>query len=91
MTASTTRFYLSSNTSLDASDTLLSVAAPFQAWPQGQAVSAPQTLTIPSTVAAGSYYIFAKADADDVVVETDDGTTRPSAACRLAATSPCRR
>lgn len=70
--ASTTRFYLSSNASLDASDTLLPGGRAVPSLVAGASSTGSTTVTIPSTVAVGSYYVFAKADANAAVLETNE-------------------
>jgi subtilase family serine protease len=67
--ASVTRFYLSTNYSLDASDTALqSHAVPVLA--AGATHSASTSVTVPADTPAGLYYLIAAADADDSVNET---------------------
>jgi subtilisin family serine protease len=69
--ATVTRFYLSVNASLDASDTMIgSRDVPALAGGASSALST--TLTIPSTVASGVYSLIAKADADAGVLETSE-------------------
>jgi len=70
--ASVTRFYLSSNSSFDASDTLLDGARSVPALAPGISSVGPTTVTIPVNTAAGAYYVIAKADADGAVVETSE-------------------
>ena len=70
---STTRFYLSSNSVLDASDVVLAGARSVPALAGGAASTGSTSVTMPPTVSAGAYYIIAKADADDAVVETQEG------------------
>jgi subtilase family serine protease len=70
--ASATKFYLSTNATLDASDVLLAGIHAVPALSGGTGHSANTTVTIPSTVPAGSYYILAKADADNAVGETQE-------------------
>jgi len=70
--ASTTRFYLSANGVLDASDTLLTGSRTVPELAGGAASAGATTVIIPSTIAAGTYYIIAKADADNAVPETDE-------------------
>jgi subtilase family serine protease len=68
---STTRFYISLNSALDAADSVIPNAA--QAVPAlapGLTAAASVTITLPSTVLPGTYYVIAKADADDKVFET---------------------
>jgi len=70
--ASITRFYLSANAVLDASDILLTGCRTVPELAAGVTSSGSTSVTLPSTVAAGAYYIIAKADADNTAVETDD-------------------
>lgn len=70
--ASTTRFYLSANAALDASDVPLGSRA-VPALPAGTSSSASSTLTIPAGTTAGAYYLIARADADDALIETQEG------------------
>ena len=68
---SVTSFYLSANSSLGAGDVLLggrSTGLISPAAPRSVSTS----LTIPPGIAAGSYYIIAKADDADAVPETDE-------------------
>ena len=70
--ASATRYFLSSNSLLDASDTALT---PDHVVPQldaGLTHSASLTITIPANTPAGSYFLIAKADAAGVVTETNE-------------------
>ncbi|MBI4462341.1 MAG: hypothetical protein HY653_05495, partial [Acidobacteria bacterium] len=69
--ASTTRIYLSINTLLDANDVPLGGRA-VPALAPGVSSSASTTLTIPAGTAAGTYYLIAKADGDNVVAETQE-------------------
>jgi subtilase family serine protease len=65
----TTRFYLSTNTVLDASDVPLGSRA-VPALASGASSSGSTAVTIPAGTPSGSYYILAAADADNLVVET---------------------
>src|SRR3989304_5117890 len=70
--ASTTRFYLSTNSTLDGGDVLLgSRAVPALAPGTSSAGSTP--LTMPAGIGAGTYYLIAKADAGNGVGETQEG------------------
>lgn len=69
--ATTTRFYLSVNTSLDASDPLIG-SRTIAALTAGQASSAVTTLMIPPGTSTGSYSVIARADADNTVPETSE-------------------
>ena len=70
--ASVTRFYLSSNSSFDAGDTLLDGARSVPALDPGVSSVGPTTITIPASTPAGAYYVIAKADADGAVSETTE-------------------
>jgi subtilase family serine protease len=67
--ATTTKFYLSANSTLDVNDTLLGSRA-VPALAAGGASTGSTTVMIPSAVLSGSYYLIARADADDTTVET---------------------
>ena len=69
--ASTTRYYLSTNSSLDASDTVLGSRSVAALVSTGTSVLA-STLTVPAGLATGTYYLIAQADADNAVVETNE-------------------
>jgi subtilase family serine protease/subtilisin family serine protease len=70
--ASVTRFYLSVNTTLDASDVLLSGSRAVPELPAGASSSGSTNVTIPAGTAAGTLYIIALADADGGVAESDE-------------------
>jgi subtilase family serine protease len=67
--ASVTRFYLSTNWSLDTSDVLLGARSVASLAP-GQGETGSASLLIPASTAAGTYYIIAKADGDDAIAES---------------------
>ncbi len=69
--ASTTKFYLSTDTTLDAGDILLGSRA-IPALPASTTNSGSTTLTIPTGLAGGIYYVIAKADADNAVTEFNE-------------------
>jgi len=69
--ASVTKFYLSSNGTLDPGDLLLG-GRTVAALAPGASGSGSTVLTIPGGTAPGSYYIIAKADGDDTVAETSE-------------------
>ncbi len=69
--ASTTKLYLSSNTTYDAADTYLGERA-VPALAAGVTSSGSTNATIPEGIAAGTYYIIAVSDADAVVTETSE-------------------
>jgi len=68
---STTRFYLSRDTLLDASDTVLA-ARTVPALAGGVGSTESTTLSLPTTLGVGTYYVIAKVDADNVVAETQE-------------------
>lgn len=69
---SVTRFYVSTNAVLDAGDVLLAGGRLVPALPGGTASSGSTTLLIPSTLVVGTYYLFAEADADETLTETQE-------------------
>jgi subtilase family serine protease len=80
--ATSTKFYLSADSLLDGSDALIgSRAVPSLA--AAAVSSGSTTLTIPSGTAVGTYYVFAKADADDAVAETSETNNTASRTVRI--------
>jgi subtilase family serine protease len=67
--ASTTRFYLSTNTTYDMGDLELA-SRPIPSLTPGTVSTGTTAVIIPSGITAGTYYIIARADADGVVTET---------------------
>lgn len=70
--ASTTKFYLSANAVVDATDTLLATRA-IGDLAGGASSSASTVLAIPATTSPGGYYVFAQADGEGAVLETQEG------------------
>ena len=68
---STTRVYLSANSSVDASDVLLATRSEGALAP-GQADSAPMSITIPPGTAAAGYFVLIVSDSDNAVAETNE-------------------
>jgi subtilisin family serine protease/subtilase family serine protease len=68
---STTRFYLSANTVLDASDVTLG-SRPAPALAGGASDASSTTLTLPAGTVAGTYYVIAQADIASAVPETSE-------------------
>jgi subtilase family serine protease len=79
---SVTSFYLSVNASLDAGDTLLGTRAVPDLAP-GATNSGATSLTLPATVATGTYTIFAKADGPDAITETQEYNNLRTASVRI--------
>jgi subtilase family serine protease len=80
---STTVFYLSSNTVLDAADVMLGSRA-VAALDSGASNGGSVSVTIPSSTAPGTYYIVAKADGENAVGETNENNnTRGSGAVKV--------
>lgn len=69
---SRTRFYLSSNALIDAGDTLFTAGRAVPALAPDAASTGTTVLTIPAGVPVGSYYLFAQADGDGTVTETQE-------------------
>ncbi len=70
--SSTTRFYLSKDFSVDASDVVLDGSRSVAALSANESSTGSTALTIPAATATGTYVIVAKADADGVVPETNE-------------------
>jgi subtilase family serine protease len=90
---STTKFYISTNFSVDASDTPLLDVQAVPALDPGASSSVSMTVVIPSSQQAGSFYLIAKADADDVLIESTEnnnasGARRISIGPDLVASKP---
>jgi subtilase family serine protease len=66
-----TKFYLSANASYDATDTLIG-SRDVPALAGGAASSVATALVVPTNVAAASYWVIARADADAGVAETNE-------------------
>jgi subtilase family serine protease len=81
--ASATRFYWSTNLTLDASDQLIGSRSvgPLAA---GALASSTTTISVPSSATAGSYYVIAQADgASEVSETTETNNTRASTAIKV--------
>ena len=83
--ASSTAFYLSTNSAWDAADVLLG-ARVVSALAAGITEAASTPLTIPSSTTVGSYYVIARADADAAVSESlETNNTKASGVVRIGA------
>jgi subtilisin family serine protease/subtilase family serine protease len=69
---SATRYYFSNNLVLDAGDTLLTPDHNVPQLEAGASHTASLSVTLPGNAGAGTYYLIAKADAANVVVETNE-------------------
>ena len=70
--ASTTRFYLSADGTIDAGDNVLGSRS-IPAFGAGGTNSGSITVAVPPGTAAGTYYFIARADADGAVAESQEG------------------
>src|SRR5204862_7605799 len=68
---SATRYYFSDNLLLDAGDTLLTPDHNVPQLEAGASHVASLSVTLPPSAAAGTYYLIAKADAANLVLETN--------------------
>jgi subtilase family serine protease len=76
--ASITRFFLSTNALLDAADLVLESRA-VEPLAVGAASTGTTAVALPSWLVAGSYFVFAKADAQNQIVELNEANnTRPA-------------
>jgi subtilase family serine protease len=94
--ASATRFYLSVDFALDATDTLLQSRS-VPALTGGTSSSGTTSTTIPASTADGAYFLIAKADAPGVVAESNETNNTRTITIRIgpdlavtAATAPAR-
>src|SRR5262249_40958676 len=78
----TTRFYLSTNSVLDAADVALADRS-VPALAAGAQSSAPTSLPVPAGTATGSYYVIAQADATSVVTESSETNNTRAAAVKV--------
>jgi subtilase family serine protease len=83
--ASTTRYYLSTDLSLDASDVLLSPGRAVPALAAGTWLDASTMITIPTGTAPGAYYLIAKADGDGQVPESMESNNIAARAMNVVA------
>ncbi len=74
---STTRYYLSTDTTLDASDTPLGSRS-IPALKPGGSDKGSVNVVIPPGTSAGTWYVIAKADADNLLPETNDSNNTSS-------------
>jgi subtilase family serine protease len=79
---SRTQFYLSTNSTFDASDSLLGGRA-VSALAGGAASAASTSVTIPPGTAAGTWYIIARSDAEGVVNETSETNNNSARAIKV--------
>ena len=82
--SSSTRFYLSSNYFLDAADVALQ-ARPVGPLAAGASAVAVTNVTIPAGTTTGSYYLIAKADDANAVMESSDTNNTRSALVTIGA------
>ena len=85
--ASQTRFYLSTNTLLDAADILLGSRVVPELAPAASSAAA-TSLTLPAGIAPRLYYILAKADADEAGGEVNEASGTRVAAVTVSSPAP---
>jgi len=83
---SMTRFYLSTNSTLDASDVVVGTRAIQLLVADGVSVTTTASITLPAAIAPGTYYVLAVADASNAVAESlETNNTRGSTGVRIGA------
>src|SRR3989304_2959598 len=82
--SSTTKFYLSTNGTVDGGDVLLGSRAIAGLTP-GTSSAGSTTLTIPAGAATGSYYVIAQVDGDSAVAETQEGNNTIARSIQIGA------
>ena len=80
----TTRFYLSTNVTLDAGDVPLDGMRPVGSLAAGVASTGTTVLTIPAGTAPGTYFVIGRADAGDAVIESTEGNNTAARAVQVA-------
>ena len=80
--ASLTMFYLSTNVAYDAADILLQ-SRNVGPLPAGGASTGSATLTLPATLATGTYYLIAQADGDGAIAELNEINNGRAVAIRV--------
>jgi subtilase family serine protease len=86
--ASTTRYYLSTDTAKSAGDVLLLGARAVPALAAGTASSGSTTVTIPGATAPGSYYLLACADDIGAITESDETNNCGASATTVQVSPP---
>jgi subtilase family serine protease len=81
--ASTTRYYLSTNSTWDGADVALGLRS-VPALSSGASSSASLLLTIPANTTTGNYYVIARADADGQVTESNEGNNTKAVSIRIS-------
>jgi subtilase family serine protease len=85
--ASTTRYYLSADRQKGSGDTLLTGSRSVPSLAPGTGFSGSNlTVTIPSTIPVGPYYLLACADDTGLVIETDEGNNCRASASQVSVT-----
>ena len=82
--ASQTRYFFSSNNAFDADDTQLGIRS-VPALAPGASSSGSIQITIPADAQAGTWYVIARADGSEVVVETNEANNNNNRSVRLGA------
>ena len=83
--ASTTRFYWSTNTTVDATDEVLG-SRPVPLLTPGATDSSTTALTVPATASVGTYYVIAQSDADGALAEAvENNNHKATAAIKVGA------
>jgi subtilase family serine protease len=80
--ASTTKLYWSANSIYDAGDTLMG-SRTVPALAAGTKNSGSTSVTVPSGTCSGTYYIIARADADNVVPESNESNNTKSTSVKI--------
>ncbi len=84
---STTRFYLSTNGTLDAGDVVADGSRNVPGLVAGGSSGAATLVTIPAGTAPGTYFFLVKADADGAVAESQEGNNIKSRVVKVIAGS----
>ena len=81
----TTRFFLSTNVSFDATDVELTGSRAVPALAPGASSTGSTLVTIPASTAPAYYYVIALADADGIVTEAQENNNAGARTIRVEA------
>jgi subtilase family serine protease len=86
--ASTTRYYLSTDTTKSSGDKLLTKTRSVPALEPGAVSTGTVTVTVPTTTAFGTYYLLACADGPALVAESNEANNCLASAAQVQVTAP---
>lgn len=82
------KLYVSTSNVINSNSTLIATFIQ-QNTPLGYTATLPVSATLPTSLAAGNYYLIVKADADAVINESDENNNTVATAFTIAPPNPC--